>query len=285
MKDCESNHKGIYIICFLNNKIYIGKANNFRRRYYSHKSAAKAGKMEAICCAIRKYNLDDCIFRILEYCDNFTQEETLSCERFWIDFHNSTNRKIGYNICKFSNDCTGTKWNDEQRAKQSERLKGRKMTEEQKKNLSTILLASPKNKGKNKGQIQKEETKRKRTESFKKFREQNPMTEETKNKIRQAHLGKKATEAAKKNMSLSHMGRKHSIESKEKMIINSAANKPVAQYDLNGNLIEKFFSMSEVKRKLNFCRTESINKSHNTGKPYNGFLWKFISKEEYLNAE
>jgi hypothetical protein len=89
----------------------------------------------------------------------------------------------------------------------SESNKGKKFSKEHKRKLSEA------HKGKTpwQGKHHTEETKRKLSEAHK-----NP-SEETRRKMREKALGKKASEETKKKMGLIHKGFKHSEETKKKM--------------------------------------------------------------------
>ena len=89
---------GIYIITnLINNKVYIGKSNNIQRRFMEHKSPYEWSRTpnKPLYLAFVKYGLINFSFDIIEECDiNILNER----EKYWIDFYNSTNRDIGYNI-------------------------------------------------------------------------------------------------------------------------------------------------------------------------------------------
>jgi len=86
-----------FIFNKINEKIYIGQTINPKKRWSRHISDAKcASKKMRISHAINKYGKNNFIFEIFE------KHETLECtnkaEEFWINFLNSTNRKVGYNV-------------------------------------------------------------------------------------------------------------------------------------------------------------------------------------------
>lgn len=89
---------GIYKITNINdNKVYIGKAKDIKKRWNDHlKESIKDSKIESsgvLYKAIKKEGLENFTFEVIDECP----EELLSeREKFWIDFYNST--VIGYNV-------------------------------------------------------------------------------------------------------------------------------------------------------------------------------------------
>lgn len=100
VRKIPNNFKCIYKLNFPNGKIYIGRTINLKRRMLEHNNINKA---KAPCdFAIRKYGKIKEV-EILE--DNFKNDEELyEREKFWINYYNATNRKIGYNISKGGKD-------------------------------------------------------------------------------------------------------------------------------------------------------------------------------------
>ena len=112
----------------------------------------------------------------------------------------------------------------------------------------------------------------------------------TKSKQRLAALGKSKIEKHRLNISKSKKGklppfagRKHSEESKNKIKNNIKRNekiknrninwnKPILQYDLNGNFIKEWFSSKEaskiIKGDINACLKERTKKA-------GGYIWKY----------
>lgn len=82
----------------VNNKIYIGQTRKrFRDRLSDH-----IWQMNNKPCyfhkALQKYGLSNFDIEILEHCENILDLNNL--EIYWIDYYNSTNRDLGYNLTK-----------------------------------------------------------------------------------------------------------------------------------------------------------------------------------------
>lgn len=91
---------GIYKITNkINNKIYIGQSVAIEQRWKEHQSCAFNPKNHLynirLYCAFRKYGIENFIFEIIELCDKNKLNER---ELYWIEYYNSTDNKIGYNI-------------------------------------------------------------------------------------------------------------------------------------------------------------------------------------------
>lgn len=72
----------------VNGKIYIGQDK------YNNPSYIGSGKILNL--TIKKYGLENFKKEVIEECES--KELLNEREKFWIDYYNSTNRKIGYNI-------------------------------------------------------------------------------------------------------------------------------------------------------------------------------------------
>lgn len=57
---------------------------------------------------------------------------------------------------------------------------------------------------------------------------------------------------------------------------NHGKSKPVAQYDLNGNLLRTYESISEAGRTLNISKNHISECCNKRLKTYKGFIWKFL---------
>lgn len=253
----------------INGKIYIGQhtSNVFDTKYF--------GSGYNIKQAIKKYGRNNFICEILQEC--FSYEELNSREKYWIDYFNTTNRDIGYNLCeggiapryegknhpmygrhhtaeakeKNRISHTGKKQSAETIEKRISSLRGKPLSEEHKRKISES------NKGKKYHPLTKEGRKRISEASRNRV-----CTEETREKIRKANLGKKRTDEHKRKMSESHIGKigywtgkNRNKETKDK-ISKSLTGKPNykkrIQFCING----KFFNGLDEGADY-FCITKS----------------------------
>jgi hypothetical protein len=107
---------GIYgFICKTNNKLYIGSSINLNMRFRNHTNGTKSNIL--LQRAINKYNLQDFIFIIFEYCE---PDKLILREQFYID-----ELKPEYNILKVAGSSLGYKHNYEILAKMSEARKSK----------------------------------------------------------------------------------------------------------------------------------------------------------------
>lgn len=60
--------------------------------------------------------------------------------------------------------------------------------------------------------------------------------------------------------------------------VRNKTGKKIIQYDLNGNFIQEFNSLSDIKRKLNYNMTSISNCCKNRTKKSHGYIWKFKSE-------
>lgn len=88
----------VYVIHnLLNNKIYVGKTKNLKRRWSSHLSFAKGNiTNQYIHKAIRKYGSNNFVFSLIQ--ELFNETECNKAEQYWINYFNSRNSKYGYNL-------------------------------------------------------------------------------------------------------------------------------------------------------------------------------------------
>ncbi len=182
---------GIYAFeNILDGRTYIGSSNNVERRKSQHLHSLRKGEHHSIFFQ-RAWNKDgeeSFRFIILEVCSN-DKKELVKKEQSWLD-----SLKPEYNLAPIAGNNSGIKH-----------------SEQSKKNMSEAHLGQKSwNKG-NKG-----------------YGKGHTLSEEAREKIRKAHLGKKyglghkLSEDAKARIGAAHKGMKHSEEAKAKM---RAANK------------------------------------------------------------
>ena len=173
----------------INGKFYIGIDSKNNPDYLG------SGKL--LNYAISKYGIDNFIKEVIEECDSI--DLLKEREIYWISKLNATDKSIGYNIAlggSGGDTITNNPNYDSICENISKSLKGKSKSESHKNNL--------------KGPRESDNYGRKQTE-------------ETKAKLREAHLGKKLSEETKAKMRESRKGKKpnlgntHSEETKAKM--------------------------------------------------------------------
>ena len=102
---------GIYKITNLcNGKIYIGQSNNIYRRWKDHRCNSKntnsADYDSVLHRAFRKYGVNNFSFDIIEECN---LKDLNDREIYWIEYYDSTNLSIGYNLT--TGGCGNRTWN------------------------------------------------------------------------------------------------------------------------------------------------------------------------------
>jgi hypothetical protein len=170
----------------INNKIYIGKTViSFSQRRANHLSVARNKKDNfPFHAAIRKYGEENFAWEIIDRC--LFAESLIALEQHYIKLYNCK-APNGYNLTDGGDGITGFKHSEETKKKMSESMVGK----------------TAGNKNGNYGKPKSEET-------LKKMRKPHgPMSEETKQKDREAHLGKHPSIESREKMSKSQIGTKH----------------------------------------------------------------------------
>jgi len=119
----QTKNKYFYIykiINLINNKIYIGQ----RSSKILHELDTKyMGSGKIIKRAINKHGIENFIKEIIEICES--KEQLNEREIYWIEFYQSRNPEIGYNLTKGGGGVNGLVCSDETRLKLSLASKGR----------------------------------------------------------------------------------------------------------------------------------------------------------------
>ena len=154
----------------INGKIYIGKDTRSKENYFGSGIVVKQ--------AINKYGKENFSKEILEECEGykFLNER----EIYWISFYDSTNINIGYNRSKGGDGFSGI--TKETIKKISDKNRGKKRTDKQKKNISDSL----------KGKQKSKEHKKSLSKAWVNRKIEHPHTKETLDKMSKSMLGKNA---------------------------------------------------------------------------------------------
>lgn len=171
----------VYKITSPNGKIYIGSSVNYKRRLTQYKGMG-AKTQTILYNSFLKHGFDNHVFEIIELC---TKENLLEREYYYGCLYDV----IGVNGMNCKLPSFGDKYQNT-RQETIEKMKQWKPSED------TIA------------KMKAAQTKRAK---------EHPVSEETKQKLREANLGKKASEETKKKMSLKGKGRVVSQESRIKM--------------------------------------------------------------------
>lgn len=239
-------NSGIYTITnIVNNKIYIGYTKNFYARKHSHFSALNHNRHYNYFLqkSYNKYGKDNFIFEVLVECD--TIEILPSIENYWCNILNTHNMKYGYNIA-FTNPTGYNQYSKESRLKLSKALTGRKHTELSKQRMSESA----------KGRIFSEETLDKISKSMK-----------GKNTGKRGKRDSKIIEQTKNTWILKYQnGYKNLLQ------------KPVLQYDLEGNFIKEWESSGIAAKTLNINKKAIQQCCRKSLKTSAKFKWKYKDK-------
>ena len=97
LSNIKRNYCCIYKLNYPNGKIYIGQSNDIKRRMYEHNNINRLQNHYNAPCdlAIQKYGRFEEV-EILEIVEDNTQLNEK--EQYWIQFYNSNNKEIGYNL-------------------------------------------------------------------------------------------------------------------------------------------------------------------------------------------
>lgn len=206
----------------VNGKVYVGQTQNFYERMRQYIRGNDSGRV--IGKAFAKYGMDNFIIDVLE--KDVPLEMLDEREQYWMDYYESYNGDVGYNICREAGTTRGfhhsketcerlSKQRKEYFATHPEAIKrgkdnpayGRKMSEEKKEALRRRNIGNQYAKGAK--WDMSEETKRKISAALK--GKQNclgrKLSQETRDKIAKANMGRVYSEESKAKMSESHKGK------------------------------------------------------------------------------
>lgn len=214
---------GIYeLYCKDNDKSYIGLSSDIKNRWYHHKSMLRLGKHDNIHVqrVYDKYGPDAFEYSILEECEEQRLEEK---EKYW---ESEIGKENLLNIAECG---------------EKNHLRGRKMTEEQRKAHGLARLGKKLPPG-------------------------------TGDKISAALMGKPRDEETRRKISLGNLGKQKSEEHVLKMCTS------VTQYNFDGSIVKVWKSGADAHRagfsssRISLC-VQGIAKSHKN------FIWKYTETQ------
>lgn len=120
----------------INGKCYVGKAiNSWEYRWKNHLYDSKCGSELYFHRAIRKYGYEEWTHEILEELE--TELFCLASEMYWINFFDSANPVLGYNMTLGGE---GVRPNDETKLKMSISHKGKPLSKEHSQNIGLAQI-------------------------------------------------------------------------------------------------------------------------------------------------
>lgn len=225
---------GVYLITNkVNGKVYVGSSKDVARRIKRHKYLLTNGRHdnEHLLNAWNNYGEENFKFEVLEHCP---EDARIEREDAYMKQYNSLDREFGYN----KELASLTVLSEATKKKLSKAHMGKKLSKEHLENLRKIAkerigTKMPKesieaSRQKRTGQKRTEEQRKRMSEATKKAMENlsdekkarmtaHTQTEEHKEKMRQANLGRKQSEEEIAKRAAKHRGRKNTEETKKKM--------------------------------------------------------------------
>ena len=296
----------IYKIQFPNDKYYIGlTATSLKRRTKQHKQCVKQGDTKYLYNALRKYDMVD-TFELIEIDTADTLEELCEKEIRYIEEYNSyyMNGK-GYNMTYGGEGTNGYKYTEEDKQKQSERLKkynednpdakqknseaqkkhhennpnaGKEHSERLKKYHENNPDAGKKHSEAHKKYFENPEKKQKHSERLKKYHEDNPDAGKEHGKV----LKTIYENNPEKKQKHSEIKKKHleNPEARQKLSDGKGKNKPFDVFKVDGTFIKTFnyqFKAKEyLQKEYNITSTikisEVLSENRNSSA---GFVFKY----------
>jgi len=287
----------IYGLIFPNEKIYIGQTKDFRNRMYHHKNGKEFHSNKKLDNAVKKYKWENVQKEILLECDI---EYADFFERAFISGYNSTNQVFGYNLESGGNKNKHLSY--ETRRKIGLANKGHIHSQESIEKMRNAKLGKKQTKEhiekrveKQTGKKRTKEMQKKMSDARKKFLsvntvnmsgENNPWygkhhSDEAKLKMNISHKGKKLSDSHKmklsENSGFGMKGKNHSDEARLKM--SQSKCKKINMFDLNGNFIKSFESLTSASKQLNINLSGISKVLKKEYKHTGGYIFKYKEKK------
>jgi group I intron endonuclease len=144
----------IYIIeNRIDGKVYVGKANDVKRRWEKHRAAAREGSDGLLYRAMRKHGVENFQIRVIDEADDESYVLN-TLEPMWISRLRDEGAEL-YNLTNGGDGIPGLVHSEETKRKMSESQRGKKISDEQKLKLREVNL----------GKTHSKETRRKLSEA------------------------------------------------------------------------------------------------------------------------
>lgn len=125
---------GVYKISSkIDNRVYYGSAEIFRRRFYDHSNTMKRGchKNPPLQNFYKKYGKSCLTFEVVEIVENpFDKISLLKTEQKYLDLVFSSKTERPFNILKIAGNSSGRKVSEDQKNRARERMKGKPLCKE-----------------------------------------------------------------------------------------------------------------------------------------------------------
>lgn len=242
----KKGQSGIYKLSFVGSeKFYIGSAVALNKRKANHLSDLR-NKKHCNIILQRMYNkYGDFVFNVLEYCDPNKLVET---EQYYIDL-----LEPQINILKVANNSLGYKHSSEV--------------------IDKLIVI-------NKINANKKEVRQKTSKSWFRKGHTQKFTKEQIQKRINSFKGYKHKEESKIKMSIAAKNRDRSTYDLSKFINSGieASKKKVAQYSMQGDLINVFDSITEAVKQFNTTQTRHLVLCcKGLKEKYKGYKWRFTT--------
>lgn len=235
-------------------KIYIGQTcQSPKQRWRSGKGYKNN---QYLCKAIDKYGWDNFKHEVITI--DLTKKEADWLEKYLIAYYHSNKEDFGYNLTKGGEGCIGFKQTNEVKERISKANKGRKRTEEQKEKYRKSHI----------GLKATDEAKQKMREYRLKYLSEHPEAKEKcslkgeRNPMYGVHRYGKDAPGYGKHTPCSE-------EKKEKL------SKPVVQYDIDGNFIKEYKSITNAAEENNITIQGISMCCRGLIKKYKKYNWRY----------
>ena len=261
---------GIYKITNLaNNKVYIGQSVDIENRWRQHIQELNnnAHINKHLQSSWNKYGSQNFSFSVICECN---EDKLTELEQYWIDMYGGINSKLNYNNREAGNKGRLSQDSINKCKESAKKVKHNPLSESTKIKISEALKGRP---CPNKGY--------KHTEEIKKYigecsrgRKHKPLSEEHRKKLSESLKGKPAwNKGIPSVMKGTHLSEENIIKLRNLDRKNKYA---VAQYDLQGNLLNTFQSTMEAERLTGVTNSGISACCRGLQKKSGGFIWKKI---------